>query len=86
MKLNWIKRIAEQQNSAWFKLLSTRNKTLNYLFILGHDWVKQLMKMANLFWNVVFENWKIFCNQDILHISLWFNSQISKTQVFFITF
>ena len=90
MKLNWIKHIVEQQNSAWFKLLSTRIKTLNYLVILGDDWVKQLMKTANPFLNVVFENWIIFCkrqkvscNQDILHTSLWFNSQISKTQMFF---
>ena len=44
--------------------------------------VQQYSEKVNPFWNNVFQNWMlicdndtVICNHDILHSSLWFNNQ-----------
>ena len=92
VKLNWIRRIIDHKNisTCWFKLMSVEIQHLDSLVTFGDEWIKKFTPKLNPFWKEVFKNWSSFCknlkvksNQDILHSSLWFNSQISKKEMFF---
>ena len=90
LKLSWIKRIANQDKTDWYKLLQISIKKPKDIFICGGEFCITFIKNTNPFWSSVFQYWKLFChtkkascNQDILSSSLWYNRQLSKNNLFY---
>ena len=90
LKIGWLKRITSQNDCAWLNLLTESVKNLRNIISLGGEWCRTISKKVNPFWKDVFENWSLICNnytvtcnQDILRSSIWFNSQINVSRMFF---
>ena len=92
LKLSWIRKLFDQQNSLspWYKLLLSTTGNLENLTSIGQNWCLLLcQKIHNPFWKHVFTQWVSFCAKlkpkttvDVLQNSLWYNGQISKETLF----
>ena len=89
-KMSWLKRIASQNDRAWYKLLTESVKNICNVTSLGGEWCSSILKKVNPFWTNVLRNWMLICesntvtcNQDILHSALWFNKHISVNKIYF---
>ena len=89
-KMSWLKRIASQNDCAWYKLLTESVKNICNVTSLGGEWCSSILKKVNPFWTNVLRNWMLICesntvtcNQDILHSALWFNKHISVNKIYF---
>ena len=90
LKLSWVKRMAKQDKADWYKLLQISIKKLKNIFVLGGEFCTTFIQNVNPFWKIVFQYWKLYChtpkascNQALLSSVLWYNSQISKTNLFY---
>ena len=89
-KVSWSKRIASQNDRAWYKFLTEAVKNICNVTSLGGEWCSSILKKVNPFWTNVLRNWMLICerntvtcNQDILHSALWFNKHISVNKIYF---
>ena len=52
-KMSWLKRIASQNDHAWYKLLTESAKIVCNVTSLGWEWCRSILKKVNPFWTNV---------------------------------
>ena len=89
VKLNWIKQILFNKEPIWYQFLLNTVGDLNNLLTLGTAWWSVNKIKLNLFWKAVFTYWmetcksqKIKSNVDILTRSIWYNSFMSRNNMY----
>ena len=89
VKLNWIKQILFNKEPMWYQFLLNTVGDLNNLVTLGSVWWSVNKIKLNPFWKAVFTYWmeacksqKINSNVDILTNSIWYNSFMSKSNMY----
>ena len=89
VKLNRIKQILFNKEPIWYQFLLNTVGDLNNLVTLGSVWWSVNKIKLNPFWKAVFTYWmeacklqKINSNVDILTSSIWYNSFMSRNNMY----